>query len=101
MITQPTVLILGAGASAFLKYPLGKTLGNNIIGTLGNSGKIRVFEDLGFLKSEIHKFRNAFLGCGKDSIDEFLEKRTEFIEIGKCVIADEKFKIFIGMRFLL
>ena len=68
MITRPTVLILGAGAS----YPYGLPLG----GELRNS-----------ICQLARDFARQFKRSHVKSIDAFLAKRTEFTDVGKLVIA--------------
>lgn len=89
MITNKTVLILGAGASNPYQYPLGEKLRMDICDniTLGHSAEI--LNKYGFKGDDIRNFRNEFFNSGKYTIDEFLEKRKEFTEIGKMAIALE------------
>ena len=81
MITIPTVLVLGAGASAPFRFPLGSQLRQNILGTVGALAQV------GYSAADISRFCDAFLFSGKESVDAFLEHRTEFIEVGKAAIA--------------
>ncbi len=94
MITVPTVLILGAGASAPYGYPLGGALVANICDNLSDkdSNRFKIIQDQGFGWREIEEFREALFYSGKNSVDGFLEHRQEFIEIGKRAIAQELIK---------
>lgn len=90
MITKPTVLILGAGASSMYNFPTGAQLRNQILGSLRNlrAESIQKYSYMGFDKKEVDSFVNAFSQSGVASIDAFLEHRREFINIGKTVIAE-------------
>src|SRR6267378_303056 len=64
MIEKRTVLILGAGASMPYGFPSGSGLRRHII-----------------------EYLDELLSADTTSIDVFLERRTEFVEIGKAAIA--------------
>jgi len=81
MISKPTVLILGAGASQHLKYPVSSVLINDIVSIPAN-----IFQKL-HAEEEIRDFQLHLSRYGCDSIDEFLEKNRQFIDIGKSFIA--------------
>ena len=94
MITEKTVLITGAGASVPYDYPAGESLVKLICeglgayhGSLTNSTKRLI--DLGFGAEIVLGFVDALRKSGRLSVDAFLEHRTEFIEIGKCAIAQQ------------
>ena len=85
MITKPTVLILGAGASAPYGFPVGSRLRELILSritdrvTLAHIGKLHNPRNVSnFLDS----FKRSLL-----SIDAFLEHRQDYMEIGKACIA--------------
>ncbi len=90
MVTIPTVLILGAGASSMYGFPLGSELKQNIIQRLSQEGTAlyEQYSLMGFEQTLVKKFRDALKQSGVKSIDAFLEHRKEFIEIGKTVIAE-------------
>lgn len=94
MITKNTLFILGAGASRPFGYPTGKELREMILKNLSypphseNAKRYSLFSELGFDEKKISKFIEAFLKSTLYSIDTFLEKRSEFLEIGKVAIAD-------------
>lgn len=93
MVTKPTVFILGAGASEPYGYPSGKKLVQEIIDGLQDRNELfQLCEGLEFYKQEIDKFCNALRLSGDFSIDSFLERNTEFIELGKVVIGLTLFK---------
>lgn len=92
MITKPTTLILGAGASAPFGFPTGYTLLQKALGwgDVGD-GKTNptIFKWLGIDKQKLDSFRGALSRSGKKSVDSFLEHRPEFLDVGKAVIALE------------
>jgi hypothetical protein len=87
MIERPTVLILGAGASAHLDYPLGR-------GLLSRLCQLRWEPDIDRLsnkwpKDQITDFLTRLSRAGYSSVDEFLEKNSEYVDLGKYLIARE------------
>ena len=78
MITKDTVLVLGAGASAEYKYPLGTRLREILIRELNPSDNppsqitTRLMQ-LDFGQAEIGRFKEALRGSATNSVDEFLE----------------------------
>jgi len=96
MITTPTVLILGAGASQPFGFPSGKELLDLVCLRFNDKNKNiykYVLENsidyLGVDSKTILKFREALTKLAPTSVDAFLEHRTEFIEAGKACIARE------------
>ncbi len=89
MIRKPTVLILGAGASAPYGFPTGRQLLFEIADTLNNlsSDTVLQLRQLGFKDDMIKKFRNELLQSSQPSVDAFLEKKPEYMDLGKTVIA--------------
>lgn len=88
MITRPTVLIFGAGASAPFGFPLGTGLRQTILTNLRqNSEHVDWLVQAGYALDDIRRFREAFLYSGKESVDAFLEHRTDCIDVGKAAIA--------------
>ncbi len=88
MITKPTVLILGAGASAPYGFPTGRSLLLQITAELspGVDGELR--RNLAsFPESEITEFQANLLDSNQPSVDAFLESRPNFTELGKTAIA--------------
>lgn len=88
MITKPTVLVLGAGASNPYGYPTGKELKKIIIDEIIKSGS----ELHNILKHEysadhIALFRTSLSEFDEEStIDTFLGQKSAFIDIGKLTI---------------
>lgn len=89
MITEPTVFVLGAGASMPYGYPSGSELRDTICEYLSSneSSQFKYLYELGCKAADIRKFRTALLYSGKPSVDAFLEYRPEFLEIGRTAIA--------------
>jgi hypothetical protein len=95
MIQQPTVLVLGAGASAPYGFPAGAELRRLIISSLRNSSitgagvspLVRLLENAGFTSARIETFRNELMHADTMSVDLFLERRPNFMDIGKVAIA--------------
>jgi len=87
-MSQKKVLVLGAGASIAMGYPVGKELRNQIITsdtTFHNSGEN--IHSLFSLEGNQREFFLEFRKSQMASIDAFLARRPEFSEIGKKVIA--------------
>jgi hypothetical protein len=89
MITKPTVLILGAGAS----MPYGFPSGQDLLGIIHNclepnspGNWITTIKELGITEDCIRTFRYDLYHSGRSSVDAFLEHRPEFLEIGRLVI---------------
>ena len=91
MITNPVVFVLGAGASCHLGYPTGRRMLEIIIQNLTVQNGIpptrQQLLDLSYSDENIDQFAEALLYSGQDSVDAFLEHRSEFMEIGKFMIA--------------
>ncbi|MGR3174433.1 MAG: hypothetical protein ACUZ8N_07520 [Candidatus Scalindua sp.] len=93
MITRSTVFILGAGASIPYKYPSGKQLVREIKeGLLEGNDLFQSCLALEFTKREIEKFNNVLRFSGDFSIDAFLERNDDYLELGKVAIALSLFK---------
>ncbi|MDP6544056.1 MAG: hypothetical protein QGH60_08710 [Phycisphaerae bacterium] len=92
MIEKKTVLVLGAGASMHLKFPSGEELIGKILSNLENldpacGDRAKELVSLEYTMEELIPFRDALQHCGLQSIDAFLERRPEFIDLGKAAIA--------------
>lgn len=92
MICEPTVLILGAGASEPYGLPLGEQLVDDILQNLFDApdNALRmVLRKLEYRDGDVETFREKLDGSGALSIDEFLEGNAGvYVEIGKVAIAD-------------
>src|SRR4051812_14320979 len=78
MLARPTVLILGAGASA-PQFPTGSTLKSQICQLEEHA--------LSLYSPECRSFQEVFAKSPISSIDSFLEQRQEFQNLGKSAIA--------------
>lgn len=88
MIETPTVLVLGAGASMPFSFPSGRKLVALISDMLnGDSPTVHLLEKHGYEKEHIWGFRKNLVLSGRSSVDEFLEYRTDFLDVGKEAIA--------------
>jgi hypothetical protein len=85
MITKKTVLILGAGASAHLEYPLGKQLVDEIL-SAGGTAFWNLLEPH-FKRSDAEKFQEFLRFSDCSSIDEFLRTHEHRAKLGKFLIA--------------
>ena len=89
MITKPTTLLLGAGASAHLGYPVGYQLRDQILAELKiqlclpEDKRIPILRD----GDSLIGFHTKMSRGGWTSPDAFLEKHTEFLQMGKFLIA--------------
>lgn len=85
MAGPKTVLVLGAGASADYGFPLGRGLRDLVCKLLEeNPGPVL---EQGFSAEEVMSFSHALSRSGYTSVDWFLEKHVEFLEIGRASIA--------------
>ena len=87
MITKPTVLVLGAGASIPYGYPSGAGLVKDIFQNVSNTNWKEIYNDYGVTDPEMYSLRSELHLSQKPSIDTFLEHRPEFIKAGKVAIA--------------
>lgn len=90
MIDTPTVLILGAGASSHLKYPLGSQLVDQICGWTWKDLFAFIPSKRGKLlynPRDIESFQARLSFGVYSSVDAFLEKNPVDIPLGKFLIA--------------
>lgn len=90
MIKTPTVLILGAGASKPYGFPLGEKLKVDMCKELTDQGQplfTRMLQTTGRLEEDIKHFANQLWRSEQPSVDAFLERRKEFLDIGKEAIS--------------
>lgn len=88
MTTRPTVLILGAGASAPFGFPLGRGLLLRVVGGIRRK-ESNPYERLlacGFPGDHILNFADELDVSMQLSVDAFLENRPEFLDVGKAAI---------------
>lgn len=87
VINNPTVLVLGAGASQPYGFPVGSDLFQLVVSNLAQDQHIRILESLGHTRDHITSFRDSLTYSGHSSVDAFLEHRLDFVEVGKAAIA--------------
>lgn len=90
MVSHPTVLVLGAGASMPYGFPSGRELYFKIMNNLNFMTDMNIngrLRDLGFTKEQIKSFRSELAYADSQSVDAFIEYRSEFKNIGKAAMA--------------
>jgi len=88
VITKQTVLVLGAGASAPYGYPVGEELYDHVIRELRSpSSLLRMFLCTLASDAQLDILGHDLLYSRPSSIDAFLERRPELVEVGKAAIA--------------
>ena len=89
VITTKTTLVLGAGASVHLGYPLGQKLIDEIRDRINNATErerlVAVKQE--FTDAEMEDFRDRLVGSQCDSIDGFLENNPKDMRMGQLLIA--------------
>lgn len=85
MITSPTVLVLGAGSSAHVGYPLGSQLISELCALRGTPALNNL--PMGWTNSDATDFLTRLSRSGHYSIDAFLETVREQAPLGKYLIA--------------
>ena len=87
VIETPTVFVLGAGASVPFGFPTGFALSERVVVTTHeHSNGYKDLVRLGADEGQLNTFRYAFMRSAFNSVDAFLERRTELIDIGKLVM---------------
>jgi hypothetical protein len=86
MISKPTVLILGAGASNHAGYPLGSELLNEICIRLANNAIPEEIKKQ-YSPDKLEGFRQRLSRSNYWSIDAFLEWNDDCRDLGKLLIA--------------
>lgn len=90
MLTTKTTLVLGAGSSLAMGYPLGSGLRRKILALATHDEAtltFRIESGLQHKQNELWDFLDAFSKSQALSIDSFLARRSEFMAIGKHAIA--------------
>lgn len=100
MINKTTVFILGAGASVPFHYPTGFELQEKIKQLLRNVPtrdnvivnenfpyQPALWNELGFSRERLRMFFDDFSHSATYSIDKFLERRPDHMDLGKLLIA--------------
>jgi hypothetical protein len=83
--------VLGAGASYPYGFPLGITLKTLVLDHFGENNHFRaqLLNTTEFAQRDIQVFIDSLRQSGLSSVDAFLERRPEFLEIGKATMAIE------------
>jgi hypothetical protein len=89
MITKKTVFVLGAGASAPYKFPVGDQLFKEVVEKFCMPGHFMnyVTNTTNYTENDIIFFVERLRRSGMRSVDAFLERRPEFIDVGKALMA--------------
>lgn len=90
MLSKPTVLIIGAGASQPYGFPSGRELTEIIMNNLREPQKTPLGKELeafGCTRRELSHFAQELRLSQHYSVDAFLDDRREFIQVGKLAIA--------------
>ena len=87
MIATPTVLVLGAGASVHVGYPLGRDLVNVLCGQRSSPAH----DDLpmNWKPEDVDRFLTRLSRAGHSSIDAFLETVPDQSDLGRYLMARE------------
>lgn len=85
-IQTPTVLVLGAGASADFRFPLGYQLRDRVLQYCRQKDGRELLANFAH-EREIDQFYAELRYSNLRSVDAFLEKNTEFMTLGKHAIA--------------
>jgi len=87
MIKQPTVFVLGAGASYPYGFPTGDGLVDEIIELTQQDPPNNIFLANGCSTDDVRCFGLDLASSHASSVDAFLEHRPDFLKIGKLAIA--------------
>jgi hypothetical protein len=96
MVSEPTVLIVGAGGSIPYGFPSGEGLVTEILAGLGDQDDLasqpssalqEALLGAGFSKQDFLSFRDELRESHVYSVDAFLERRIDFSDVGKAAIA--------------
>lgn len=101
MIRSPTLFVLGAGASQPYGFPLGSELRHLICESEheGNSLAQAVRQCRFFNQTDIRDLAMNFRGSSINSIDAYLARHSQFVEVGKQLIAAAIFEKESPIKF--
>lgn len=86
MIKTPIVLILGAGASNHMGYPIGRRLVNEVCNKCSQD-EFKALCEPEYEASLVEEFRARLSRSDPGSVDAFLETNHDLIEVGRFAIA--------------
>ncbi len=81
------VLILGAGASKPYGLPLGRELRDLVLSIRHTDSTIKLLSPFRVSRDELHAFQNDLRMSAAGTVDSFLEKRPNWMKIGKLATA--------------
>ena len=89
MITTPTLIVLGAGASRHLNYPLGRGQVRSppSLPRRDHSSNTTCCASSALNYSQVTEFYKALSQSGRTSVDAFLEHRPDLVQTGKIAMA--------------
>jgi hypothetical protein len=89
LITQKTVFVLGAGASAPFGFQIGGELFDDVVNNFWTNTSVmaHVTNTTNFKAQEVAEFVAQLKHSGMRSVDAFLERRPEYIQFGKAAMA--------------
>jgi hypothetical protein len=89
VITRPTVLVLGAGASIPYGFPSGLELKDQLVQELGRqrTADTPFRAAAAVTQEQLDEFVTALRYSGQPSVDSFLAERPRFEQLGKLAIA--------------
>jgi hypothetical protein len=91
MFSEPTVFVIGAGASNEFQMPLGSGLKASIAESLGDEHLLAILAEANYLEAAT-KLRSLIKSFSLDSIDEILpwfSDHVDIIALGKMMIVRE------------
>jgi hypothetical protein len=91
MFLDPTVLVLGAGASIPYGYPSANDLRKKMLSPTSNQDSVREFDRAGIGRTFLANFCETFHKSKRSSIDQFLSitPNPMYKKIGKLLIAEQ------------
>ncbi len=87
-LSEPTILLLGAGASKPYGFPLGSELRNLLVGSHNDTIE-KIVREHGFDAGTVNEFKEALRYSDHPTMDIFLEKKLKFRKIGSYFIAGD------------
>jgi hypothetical protein len=87
MLTNGTLFILGAGASAPYGFPVGNDLRDALYSLPTNGIGDVLRKNFTYSHDQLISFSTEFQGSGQSSIDAFLSKRKDMDQLGRLSIA--------------
>ena len=89
MITRKTVFVLGAGASSPYGFPLGAELRQHVLDRFNSTTgqAVHLHNATKFTLTQRNTFIEVLRYSGLQSVDALLERRPEFMDVGKAMMA--------------